>query len=88
MKFNIFKSFDIFNSEAVSVLKEAIVKFMHIETDYYAEGSAITAELKEDCVTLTIVNQPKVFNLMTLAWYRQKKRLENENNQSRVHQKC
>ena len=88
MKFNIFKSFDIFNSEAISILKGAMVKFMHIETDYYAEGTAITAELEDDTVTLTVVNQPKVFNLMTLAWYRQKKRIENENNQSRVHQEC
>ncbi|MDD3150620.1 MAG: hypothetical protein PHV68_07265 [Candidatus Gastranaerophilales bacterium] len=83
-KFNILKTFEIFNMEAISILREAIVRFMLIETDnFFKEENAMKATIdKNNQIDISIINKPKMYSLMTNVWYKKQRLEENENIQS------
>jgi len=86
-KFNIFKTFDIFNSEAMNVIKERIIKFVLIEADnFMGKSSSVTTDVgQDDSVQVTVVNNPKMYHLLSNTWRRKQQKLQDENNKRRVH---
>lgn len=86
-KFDILKTFDIFHSEVLSIIKENLIKFVHVETDnFFLAGSAIKAELlKNKDFQVSVINNKNIYNLLTQAWLKQNKvthnkKIEYENN--------
>jgi len=79
-KFDIFKTFDIFDSEAISIIKERIIKFVLIEAEnFFITKSNINAEFdKDEALQITVFNNPKVYNLLTNTWNRYKQKVQNE----------
>lgn len=80
-KFDIFKTFEIFNSEALSIIKQRILKFVLIEADNMPDKqTSITAEIdKNNDVQLSILNNTKFYNLLSCTWHKRQQKLNNEN---------
>jgi len=79
-KFDIFKTFEIFNSTAVSIIKERIIQFVHIEAEnFFMTQSSVTASItKDNAVQLSVLNNEKVYNLLTCTWRKYQQRVLNE----------
>jgi len=104
-KFNIFNTFEMFNCESISILKDKIIKFVLIEADNFfipklqnnrdiygqkilhpvhmssdSTDSCVSAEMiTNDTIYFSVLNNKKMYNLLTNSWGRYKSRLENEN---------
>jgi len=79
-KLDIFKTFDIFNSEAIGVLKNEIIKFVLIETDnFFSSKSCIKTDIGiNDSVQISVINNKKLYNLLTNSWRKYKQKIKNE----------
>jgi hypothetical protein len=103
-QFNIFNTFDVFNCEAIDILRERIIKFVLIEADNFfmpklqkktdiwgqkilqpvtipsnVTDSCISAEMtNNDTIYFSVLNNKRMYYLLTNSWRRYKSRLENE----------
>ena len=79
-KFDIIKTFEIFNTETINVIRERIIQFVLVEAEnFFASKTAITAEItSDDTICFSVLNNEKVYNLLTNAWRKKQKRMENE----------
>jgi len=80
-KFDIIKSFEIFNSEALSVIKDKIIEIVLIEAEnIFSKHPAMTNSLfnvdmkKDNSFQVTIYNDKKTYDLLSNTWKRQKLR--------------
>lgn len=80
-KFDIIRTFEIFNAETMNVIRERIIKFVLIEAEnFFAKKTAVTAEITtDDSICFSVLNNEKVYHLLTNAWRKHQKRIENEN---------
>ncbi len=79
---DILKTFELFNKESMGILKDRIVRFFLIETQNASSVSdfCMYSHIKKNKeVQISVVNNAKAYNLLTAAWHRQKKKIENEN---------
>ncbi len=78
---NIFKTFETFLKEPLSILKSNIIQIVSIQTDnIFAQKPSVDVSLMKDKAQLTVVNNEKLYNLLSLVTYRakQKERKEKE----------
>ncbi len=81
-KFDIFRTFEIFNSEPVDFMSPDFVNMVLVETEhFFMSKSCLKTDLKRDNLfQISVFNNKRLFNLLTEAWKRQDKRkMENEN---------
>lgn len=80
-RFDIFNTFELFNMEALNVIKERIIKFVLIEADNLSgKKSDITADLaKDDTVQLTVFNNLGLYTLLDSTWRKRQQKLKDEN---------
>ena len=71
----------MFNSEAINVIKDRIIRFVLVEADnLFAGKSSIEASTNNDESTqITVVNNKKVYNLLENTWRKRQQKLQNEN---------
>lgn len=69
---NIFKTFEIFLREPLSIFRDGLVKIAHIQDNIFANKTAINLDLLKDKAQITVVNNEKVYNLLKLVTYRAK----------------
>ncbi len=81
---DILKTFEIFLSAPISIIHKRNIKIMHVETNIFAQKLPIDINLDDD-IQLTVYNNQKVYRLLSTVIY--KKRLKNENNKSKIHNK-
>lgn len=77
---NIFKTFEIFLKEPLSILKDNFIQIVSIQTgNIFANKSSIDVTMMENKAQITVVNNEKVYNLLSLAQHRatQRKRQKN-----------
>lgn len=79
---DILKTFEIFLSAPISMIKKRKIKIMHLETDMLIPDIPISLEMDED-IELTVYNNPKVYNLLSSVI--KKRRLKDENKNSEIH---
>ncbi|OGI22971.1 MAG: hypothetical protein A2287_08940 [Candidatus Melainabacteria bacterium RIFOXYA12_FULL_32_12] len=86
-KYNIFKTFDMFNSEAMNIIKERLIKFVLIEADnFMGKSHSVTTDISSDnSIQLSILNNKKLYNLLNNTWQRKQQKVENENNKCGIH---
>ena len=79
-KFDIYKTFEIFNRLLINVIKDEIIKFVLVETDgFLASSSYVQADInKNDVVQLSILNNQKLYNIITNSWSRYQQKKNNE----------
>jgi len=84
---DILKTFEIFLAAPISVIKKRNIKIMHIETNIFAGNLPVDLNFEDNNdIQLTVYNNKKVYNLLSSVIY--KKRLKDENNKSKIYNKC
>ena len=79
---NIFKTFEIFLKEPLSILKSNIIQIVSVQTgNIFKKKPSIDVSLMKDKAQLTVVNNEKLYNLLSLVTHRakQKEQKEKEN---------
>ena len=67
---NIFKTFEIFLREPLSIFRDGLVKIAHIQDNIFAGKTSINVDMLKNKAQITVVNNEKVFNLLKLVTYR------------------
>jgi len=87
-KFDIIKSFEIFNSEALSVIKDKIIEIVLIEAEnIFSKHPAVNNSLfnvdikKDNSFQVTVFNDKKTYDLLSNTWKRQKLRKQKAKNE-------
>ena len=76
---NIFKTFEIFLKEPLSVLKNNFIQIVSVQTDNIFEHKpSVEVEMMKDKAQITVVNNEKLYNLLSLVTYKAKQRQEKE----------
>ena len=74
---NIFKSFEIFLREPLSILKERFIQIVGINSSLVGRSS-VNAELLDNKTQITIVNSDKMYNLFQTVLHKQEQRATQE----------
>lgn len=76
---NIFKTFETFLREPLSILKERIIQIVNINSSLVTESS-LNVEMLDKKTQITVVNSDKMYNLLQTVLYKQKvKEMQNLN---------
>lgn len=76
---NIFKTFEIFLKEPLSILKRNIIQIVSIQTGNIFENKpSVDVSILKDKTQLTVVNNEKLYNLLSLVNYRARKKEERQ----------
>ncbi len=70
---NIFKTFEIFLSEPLSIIRKRVIQILHVETNIFAKQIPLSVDLSEDTAQITVFNNEKVYNLLTTVLHKRKK---------------
>lgn len=71
---NIFKTFEIFLREPLSIFRNGLVKIAHIQDNIFAGKASINVDMMKDKAQITVVNNERVYNLLKLVTYRAKEK--------------
>ena len=71
---NIFKTFELFLREPLSLFKQGLVHIVSIQDNIFAKKTSINVDLLKDKAQITVVNNEKVDNLLKLVTYRAKQK--------------
>ena len=70
---NIFKTFETFLKEPLSILRDNFIQIVSIQTgNIFANKPSIDVSVTKDKTQITVVNNEKVYNLLSLVQYRAK----------------
>ncbi len=76
---NIFKTFEIFLKEPLSILKDNFIQIVSIQTGNIFENKpSIDVSLMKNKAQLTVVNNEKVYKLLSLVQHRAEKKKKEE----------
>ena len=67
---NIFKTFEIFLREPLSIFRDGLVKIAHIQDNIFTGKTSINVDMLKNKAQITVVNNEKVYNLLKLVTYR------------------
>ncbi len=80
-KFEILRTFEIFNRESLSVLKDKFIEIVLIETENIFSKASINlfnVDLKkDDSVQITVINDNRTYDLLSNTWKRFNKKKNN-----------
>lgn len=74
---NIFKTFEIFLREPLSVLRERIIQIVHVQSKLFAP-TEVSVDLLDKKTQVTVVNSEKMYGLLQTVMYKQRKKEELE----------
>ena len=81
---DILKTFEIFLAAPISIIQKRDIRIVHVETNIFQQKLPVNITFDED-VQLTVYNNKKVYNLLTTVLH--KKKIKDENNQSKISDK-
>ncbi len=90
-KFDILKTFEIFNRESLSIIKDRIIEIVMLETEnIFSRTNLFNVDFKkDDTVQITVINDKQTYDLLSNTWKRHKNKMNGkkneENNQRKVH---
>ena len=74
---NIFKTFETFLKEPISILKSHLIQIVSVQTDNIFENKpSVEVSMLKNKAQITVVNNEKLYNLLSLVTYRAKKKAE------------
>lgn len=79
---NVLKTFEIFLSIPLSVIRKGIVQILHVETENNATEKALNVITDNDVTSINVVNNYKMYSLLTSVMY--KKQMYEKNNTSKI----
>ncbi|MBQ7126818.1 hypothetical protein IJO12_07010 [bacterium] len=72
---NIFKTFEIFLKEPISILKENFIQIVSVNTENIFENKpSCDASITKDGAQITVVNNDKLYNLLSMVMYKSKQK--------------
>jgi hypothetical protein len=72
---NIFKTFETFLKEPLSILKDGLIQIVSIQTGNIFENKpSIDVSMTKNKTQITVVNNEKLYNLLSLVQLRSQKR--------------
>lgn len=81
---NVFKSFEVFFAQPLSILRERIIQIIHVHSVFSGKNAPkMNVDLKDDFTQITVMGSEKMYCLLSSVVY--KKRMQNENQKSRVY---
>lgn len=80
---NILKTFEIFLSLPVSIIRKGIVQILHVETSGKNVEKGLNVVSDKNGATISVVNNYKMYNLLTSVMY--KKRIYEKNNAGKIY---
>ncbi len=70
---NIFKTFETFLKEPLSILRENFIQIVSVQTgNIFANKPSVDVSLMKDKTQITVVNNEKLYNLLSLVTNRAK----------------
>ena len=76
---NIFKTFEIFLKEPLSILRDNFIQIVNPQTNnIFEKKPSIDVSLMKDKAQLTVVNNEKLYNLLSIVSYRVRQKEEKE----------
>ena len=70
---NIFKTFETFLKEPLSILRDNFIQIVSIQTgNIFANKPSVEVSLTKDNTQITVVNNEKLYNLLSLVQHRSK----------------
>jgi len=79
---NVLKTFEIFLSIPLSVIRKGIVQILHVETADNETEKALNVYSNDEVTTINVVNNYKMYSLLTSVMY--KKQLYEKNNAGKI----
>ena len=68
---NIFKTFETFLKEPLSILRNNFIQIVSLQTgNIFAQKPSIDVSVTKDKTQITVVNNEKVYNLLSMVQYR------------------
>ena len=65
---NIFKTFEIFLKEPLSILRDSIIQIVSVQTGNIFENKpSVDVAMMKDKTQITVVNNEKLYNLLSLV---------------------
>jgi len=84
-KLNILKTFEIFNREALSLLKDKFLEIVLLETENIFSShhnNLFNIDFKkDDSVQITVINNRRTYDLLSNTWKRHKKKINGIKNE-------
>lgn len=79
---NIFKTFETFLKEPLSILKDNFIQIVSLETgNIFQNKPSVDVTLTKNKAQITVVNNPKLYNLLSLVNARANIKKENKEEQ-------
>ena len=76
---NIFKTFETFLKEPLSILRDNFIQIVSIQTNNIFENKpSVDVDMTKDKTQITVVNNEKLYNLLTLVNRRVKEKKEKQ----------
>ncbi len=73
MKMDIFKTFETFLKEPLSILRDNFIQIVSLQTgNIFANKPSVEISLTKDKTQITVVNNEKLYNLLSLVQHRSK----------------
>lgn len=85
---NIFKTFEIFLKEPLSILRDNFIQIVSVQTgNIFEQKPSIDVSLLKNKAQLTVVNNEKLYNLLSIATLRAKEKAKsNEEKGGKEHE--
>jgi hypothetical protein len=80
---NIFKTFETFLKEPLSILKDNLIQIVSVQTgNFFANKPSIDVSMLKGKTQITVVNNEKLYNLLSLVTAKAKKKEEESSTQN------
>ena len=80
---NIFKTFEIFLKEPLSILKENFIQIVSVQTEnIFAKRSSLDVSFLKNKAQLTVVNNEKLYKLLSLVTHRAEQKSKEQKSES------
>ena len=79
---NVLKTFEIFLSIPLSVIRKGIVQILHVETEDNETEKGLSVISDDNITSINVVNNYKMYSLLTSVMY--KRQMYEKNNTSKI----
>ena len=79
---NVLKTFEIFLSIPLSVIRKGIVQILHVETENNETEKGLNVITDDNITSINVINNHKMYSLLTSVMY--KKQMYEKNNAGKI----
>ena len=80
---NVLKTFEMFLSLPLSIIRKGLVQVMHVETEGSDVGKSLSVITENDVTSINVVNNYKMYSLLTSVMY--KRQMYEKNNAGKIY---